>query len=102
MLISWESRSKTGSKRLQTTTNAYHPTICATVAYYCKKSNPMNNRNGYKSLIIYQKTFQFAMSIFHMTKKFPDEERYGLTSQIRRSSRSVCANIVEGYRNRVY
>jgi four helix bundle protein len=62
----------------------------------------MNGRNGYKSLIIYQKTFQFAMSIFHLTKGFPEEERYGLTSQIRRSSRSVCANIVEGYRKRVY
>lgn len=62
----------------------------------------MNNRSGYKSLIIYQKTFQFAMSIFHLTKKFPEEERFGLTSQIRRSSRSICANIVEGYRKRVY
>lgn len=62
----------------------------------------MNNRNGYKALIIYQKTFHFAMSIFHLTKKFPEEEQYGLTSQIRRSSRSVCANIVEGYRKRVY
>jgi four helix bundle protein len=62
----------------------------------------MNHRNGYKALIIYQKTFQFAMNIFHLTKKFPEEERYGLTSQIRRSSRSVCANIVEGYRKRIY
>lgn len=42
------------------------------------------------------------MSIFHLTKKFPEEERFGLTSQIRRSSRSICANIVEGYRKRVY
>ena len=61
----------------------------------------MNNRNGYKSLIIYQKTFQSAMSIFHLTKRFPEEERFGLTSQIRRSSRSICANIVEGYRKRI-
>ena len=62
----------------------------------------MNNRNGYKALVIYQKTFRFAMDIFHLTKKFPEEERFNLTSQIRRSSRSVCANIVEGYRKRVY
>jgi len=62
----------------------------------------MNNRNGYKALIIYQKTFQFATSILHVTKKFPEEERFGFTSQVRRSSRSICANIVEGYRKRVY
>lgn len=42
------------------------------------------------------------MEIFELTKKFPDEEKYSLTSQIRRSSRSVYANIAEAYRKRMY
>jgi four helix bundle protein len=42
------------------------------------------------------------MEIFEITKKFPDTERYGLISQVRRSSRSVCSNIGEGYRKRIY
>lgn len=42
------------------------------------------------------------MDIFHETEKFPDKEKYGLISQIRRSSRSVCSNIAEGYRKRKY
>ncbi len=43
-----------------------------------------------------------GIAIFKLTKKFPKEELFGLTSQIRRSSRSVGANLVEGYRKRVY
>lgn len=62
----------------------------------------MNNAKGYKSLIVYTKAFAFAMSIFKLTKKFPKEEQFGLSSQIRRSSRSVAANIVEAYRKRCY
>jgi len=42
------------------------------------------------------------MDIFRISKKFPDEEKFGLTSQIRRSSRSVCSNVGEGYRKRRY
>ena len=42
------------------------------------------------------------MDIFSLTKSFPDEEKYGLTSQIRRSSRSVCFSIAEAYRKRIY
>lgn len=42
------------------------------------------------------------MEIFHLSKKFPPEEKYSLTDQIRRSSRSVPANIAEGYRKRQY
>ena len=42
------------------------------------------------------------MEIFHLSKKFPLEEKYSLTDQIRRSSRSVCVNIAEGYRKRIY
>jgi len=43
-----------------------------------------------KDLIAYQKAYVLAMEIFQLTKKFPAEERFALTSQIRRSSRSVC------------
>jgi len=56
----------------------------------------------YKDLIVYQKAYKLAMDIFNMSKKFPYEEKYSLTSQIRRSSRSVCANFAEAYRRRKY
>jgi len=58
--------------------------------------------NGHKSLRVYQLACQLAMEIFHLSKEFPSEERYSLTDQIRRSSRSVPANIAEGYRKRQY
>lgn len=61
-----------------------------------------NHSNGFKSLIVYQKAYKFAMEIFHETKNFPKEEMFSLTDQIRRSSRSVCANLAEGYRKRIY
>jgi four helix bundle protein len=57
---------------------------------------------GYKALIVYQKAFQLALDIFTITKSFPIEERYSLTDQIRRSSRSVCSIIAEAYRKRRY
>ena len=56
----------------------------------------------FKKLISYQKSFDLAMSIFEVSKSFPKEETYSLTDQIRRSSRSVCANISEAYRKRRY
>jgi four helix bundle protein len=56
----------------------------------------------YRKLIAYQKGFELAMEIFLLTRSFPPEERYGLTSQIRRSSRSVCANLVESYKRKRY
>src|SRR4029079_15908227 len=46
--------------------------------------------------------FRFAMKLFELSKRWPAEEQYSLTSQIRRSSRSVCANIAEGWRKRRY
>jgi len=46
--------------------------------------------------------FEAAMRIFEVTKEFPKEEKYSLTDQIRRSSRSVCANIAEAWRRRRY
>jgi len=57
---------------------------------------------SYKELRVYVEAMNLAMEIFEMTKKFPSEERYSLTDQIRRSSRSVCANIGEAWRKRRY
>lgn len=61
-----------------------------------------NIKMGFRDLIVYQKAFKPAMDIFELTKSFPQEEKYSLTDQIRRSSRSVCANIGEAYRKRIY
>jgi len=57
---------------------------------------------GHKDLKVYQLAYKLAMEIFQISKRFPVEERYSLTDQIRRSSRSVAANIAEGYRKRQY
>ncbi len=57
---------------------------------------------GHKDLKVYQKSYKAAMEIFNESKKFPREEIYSLTDQIRRSSRSVCTNIGEAYRKRIY
>lgn len=56
----------------------------------------------FKELLAFQKGFQLAMEIFRISKSFPKEERYSLTDQVRRSSRSVCACIAEAYRKRNY
>ena len=56
----------------------------------------------FKDLIVYKIAFKLAMEIFNISKSFPAEEKFGLTSRIRRSSRSVCSNIAEGYRKRKY
>lgn len=53
-------------------------------------------------LEVYKLAFDCAMKIFEITKNFPPEERYSLTDQIRRSSRSVCSNLAEGSRKRRY
>ena len=57
---------------------------------------------GHRDLKVYQLAYGLAMHIFKESKAFPQEERYSLTSQIRRSSRSVAANIAEGFRKRQY
>src|SRR5262249_33093193 len=57
---------------------------------------------GYKDLKVFQLAYRLAMRIFHESKTFPREERYALTDQIRRSSRSVTGNLAEGYRQRQY
>jgi len=57
---------------------------------------------GYKDLKVYQLAYKLAMEIFNESKSFPKEERYSLTDQIRRSSRSVATNIAEAFRKRQY
>ena len=56
----------------------------------------------HQDLEVYRKAFAAAMEIFTISKTFPKEETYSLTDQIRRSSRSVCANIAEAWRKRRY
>ncbi len=56
----------------------------------------------FKELIAYKKAFKLAMEIYKISKQFPKEEKYSLTDQIRRSSRSTCANIAESNRKRIY
>jgi four helix bundle protein len=53
-------------------------------------------------LEVYRKAFDSAMRIFRLSKKFPKDETYSLTSQVRKSSRSVCANLAEAWRKRRY
>lgn len=62
----------------------------------------MNFYRGYKDLIVYQKAFELSKQVFFMTKNFPKEELYSLTDQIRRSSRSIGANITESWPKRRY
>ncbi|MDR9414644.1 MAG: four helix bundle protein [Gracilimonas sp.] len=57
---------------------------------------------GFKDLKVYQLSYKLALEIFHISKNFPKEEKYSLTDQIRRSSRSVPTNIAEAYRKRRY
>lgn len=56
----------------------------------------------HRDLDVYQRAFAAAMMIFELSKSFPAEERYSLTDQIRRSSRSVCTHVAEGWRRRRY
>ena len=57
---------------------------------------------GHRDLKVYQLAYKLAMEIFRLSKAFPREEIYSLTDQIRRSSRSVPANLAEGFRKRRY
>ena len=56
--------------------------------------------SSFHDLTVYKKAFSLAMEIFKVSKDFPNEEKYSLTDQIRRSSRSVCSAIAEGYRKK--
>ena len=56
----------------------------------------------FRELDVYQNALKAAIEIFEISKRFPNEERFSLTDQVRRSSRSVCANISEAWRKRRY
>jgi len=55
-----------------------------------------------KDLVVYQKAFELAMRLFQVSKVFPREEKYALTDQVRRASRSVCSNLAEAWAKRRY
>ncbi len=57
---------------------------------------------SHRELEVYTLSFDLAMKIFEISKRFPKEETYSLTDQIRRSSRSVCSNLAEAFRKRRY
>src|SRR5213083_1349864 len=58
--------------------------------------------NSAKDLTVYKSAYKLSMDIFQVTKSFPNDEVYALTSQIRRSSRSVCTNLREAWAKRRY
>ncbi len=62
----------------------------------------MEKIRKHTDLRVYQLSFESGMEVFHLTKKFPKEERYSLADQIRRSSRSVSGNLAEAWRKRRY
>jgi four helix bundle protein len=62
----------------------------------------MSHANSFKDLIVYQKAYKLAMEIFEISKDFPKEEKYSLTDQIRRSSRSGTSNIAESWAKKRY
>lgn len=62
----------------------------------------MANIRSYRELRVYQSAFELAMEIFELTKNYPAEEKYSMVDQMRRSSRSVCANLAEAWRKRRY
>ena len=56
----------------------------------------------FRDLDVYQNALETGLRVYELSKKFPHDERYALTDQVRRSSRSVCANIAEAWRKRRY
>jgi four helix bundle protein len=60
------------------------------------------NIRHFRDLEVYRRAFDAAMKIFELTGTFPPEERFSMVDQIRRASRSVCANMAEGWRKRKY
>lgn len=66
------------------------------------KENKKGTYRGYRDLKVYQIAYQLAVDIYEVTKTFPKEEKYSLTDQIRRSSRSVTVNLAEAWKKRRY
>jgi four helix bundle protein len=76
-----------------------HSITCHLQNKFDSKSLLMSN---YKDLLAFRKAFALAMKIFEISRRFPKDETYSLTDQIRRSSRSVCVNFAEAFRKRKY
>jgi four helix bundle protein len=70
--------------------------------FFINFSKRFSMESGFKQLHVYKLAYKLAMEIYEASKTYPKEEKYSLTDQIRRSSRSVCANISEGYRRKKY
>jgi four helix bundle protein len=66
------------------------------------KGKAVNKIRSHNDLEVFKRAFTTAMEVFQASKGFPKDETYSLTDQVRRSSRSVCANIVEAWRKRRY
>ena len=99
-MASWRSR-QLASKPLGWVNKKFDSFwIC--IQFWIFEINQNEETMDYRNLQVYQKAFALAMEIFHLTKRFPKEEIFGLTSQIRRSSKAVCSNFAEGYRKRQY
>ena len=69
---------------------------------YAERSRQKAEMQGHRDLKAYQLAYKLAMDVFNLSKTFPREERYSLTDQIRRSARSVAANVAEAFRKRRY
>ncbi len=62
----------------------------------------MSQINSFRDLIVFQKAYKISMEIFEVTRNFTKEEKYSLTDQIRRSSRSISSNIAEAWAKKIY
>jgi four helix bundle protein len=67
-----------------------------------EEENPRRQIRSHKDLDVFNLAYSLAMEVFRLTARLPKEERYALVDQMRRSSRSVCGNIVEGFAKRRY
>ena len=59
-----------------------------------------DTETGFETLLVWQKAHRFVLDVYHLTKSFPDTERFSLTSQLQRAAISIPANIAEGYAKR--
>ena len=74
----------------------------SSIVHHVAEERGMKRISSVRELDVYKLAFEAAMEIFEVTKTFPGEEKYSMTDQMRRSSRSVCANLSEGWRKRRY
>lgn len=95
-----EKKNTNGRSSSSIPLNNQLPLPLANTTNQAQEKLPMDGH--FKDLKVYQMAYALAMEIFHLSKAFPKEEIYSLTSQIRRASRSVCLNLAEAYRKRNY